>query len=597
MSLLNRTTQLRMRRIVRRKQRQVEAAAEAAEKQFDNNLIGRFDRLLQVKRFALGWVMLVVLLTFCVIVQTLALSAYYQTVRPVPGGIYNEGIVGTYSNANPLFATGSVDMAVSRLIFAGLFKYNDQNQLVGDLASSYSVDQTGKHYVVKLRPHLTWQDGKPLTAADVVFTYHLIENPDVGSSLLQSWQGITVTAPDPSTIDFDLPNAFSAFPYSLVSGIVPEHLLAGVPATQLRSDPFNTVKPVGAGAFAWQAIQSSTTTDPTKAVSLLALKPFDHYAGGAPKLDGFVVHAFGSQDEMIQAFQRRDINAMADLNSVPRQLAKQNDITSTSFPSTAAVMSFFKTSAGVLADAQVRQALVQGADTKALLSQLGYVTKPVREPFLMGQLGYDPKYAQAAYDPSAAKLLLDKAGWQVGSNGFRTKGGQQLSFRLYATDNSENRRAAGLLVKNWAALGANVVPIYQSLTDFQTTLEFHTYDALLYGISIGVDPDVFAYWDSSQADIRATSRLNFSEYKSATADAALEAGRTRLNPQLRTIKYKPFLQAWQTDAPAVGLYQPRFLYITRGTVYGLTDHTLNVDTDRYDSVADWQIHTAKVTTD
>jgi peptide/nickel transport system substrate-binding protein len=135
----------------------------------------------------------------------------------------------------------------------------------------------------------------------------------------------------------------------------------------------------------------------------------------------------------------------------------------------------------------------------------------------------------------------------------------------------------------------------QPLADFQTTLEFHTYDALLYGVSIGVDPDVYAYWDSSQADIRSTSRLNFSEYKSATADAALESGRTRLDPNLRTIKYKPFLQAWQTDAPALGLYQPRFLYITRGTVYNLTDHTLNTDADRYNSIAKWEIHTKKIT--
>src|SRR6185369_11368349 len=128
MGLVNRTTQLRMRRVFRRRQRQMEAAAEAAEKSLDTNLIGRFDRFLKVKRFASGWLLLVILVIFCTVVQTLALSAYYQTVKPTAGGIYNEGIVGTYSNANPLFATGSVDITVSRLIFAGLFKYNNQNQ-------------------------------------------------------------------------------------------------------------------------------------------------------------------------------------------------------------------------------------------------------------------------------------------------------------------------------------------------------------------------------------------------------------------------------------------------------------------------------------
>jgi peptide/nickel transport system substrate-binding protein len=595
MGLLNRTTQLRIRRVFRRRQRQVEAAATAAEKSLDSNLIGRFDHLMQVKRFTAGWLGLALLVVFATTVQTIGLSKYYQTVQPAPGGIYNEGIVGTYSNASPVFATGSVDIAMSRLIFAGLLKYDDKNSLTGDLATGYTVDATGKHYVVKLRPSLTWHDGKPLTASDVVFTYHLIQNPDVGSPLQASWQGIAVAAPDPLTVTFDLPNPFSPFPYSLTTGIVPEHLLATVPATQVRSNSFNTLHPVGAGPFAWQAIQTNNSTDPDKVVALLALQPFAHYAGGAPQLGGFVLHAFGSQDAMVNAFRKRTINAMTGLGSMPNTLTGASDVQEVDFPSTAAVMTFFRTSGGVLADAQIRQALVQGANTVDILRNLGYAARPVREPLLVGQLGYDPTYAQAKYSPAAVNAILDKDGWPRGTNGMRSKNGQPLTFNLYGEDTPENRQISTILVKDWKALGVQAVPVLQSLLDFQTTLQTHGYDALLYGISIGVDPDVYPYWDSTQADTGSGSQLNLSEYKSATADASLEAGRTRQDPALRTIKYRPFLQAWQTDAPALGLYQPRFLYITRGPVYGLDEHTLNTDADRYYSVADWQIHTAKVT--
>jgi len=573
----------------------MESAAEAAGKQFDSNLIGRMDRLVRVRRFTFGWLALVILLTLSTVIQTLALSGYYQTSQPAPGGIYNEGMVGTYTNANPIYATGSVDQAVSRLIFAGLFKYNDQNQLTGDLASGYTVDATGRHYVVKLRPGLTWQDGQPLTAQDVAFTYRLIQNPNVGSPLLQSWQNIAITAPNPLTIDFTLPNPFAAFPYNLLTGILPEHILKNVPATELRSSNFNTIEPVGAGPFAWQAIQASTGTDPSTALSLIALKPFAHYAGGAPKLGGFVLHVFGGEDAMVQAFQDRDINAMAGLDSVPAAVSRDTDANIVNFNSTAAMMTFFKTDDGVLADTDVRQALVQGANTTAISNQLGYVTLPVNEPLLIGQLGYNPQYKQAGYNPTAANALLSSDGWVLGSNGVRSKAGQQLAFSLYAQDTPENSQTVQMLVKDWAALGVQVTPVLQSLTDFQSTLAFHSYDALLYGISIGVDPDVFPYWDSSQADVRSTSQLNFSEYKSSVADASLEAGRTRLDPALRVIKYQPFLKAWQTDAPALGLYQPRILYISRGPVYGLTNHTLNTDSDRYNSVTNWEIRSVKVT--
>lgn len=595
MAIIKRTTQLRFRRSFRRRRRQLESVAGVAEKQIDANFIGRFDRLFKVRRFVSGWLALVTLVICCTVIQTTSLSAYYQSDQPTAGGIYNEGIVGTYTNANPIYATGPVNQAVSRLIFAGLLKYNDQNQLTGDLASNYSVDATGKHYVVKLKPGLTWQDGQPLTAEDVVFTYHLIQNPDAGSPLLASWQGITVTAPNASTIDFDLPNAFAAFPYSLVSGILPEHLLRNVPAAQLRASNFNTVKPVGAGPFAWQAIQTSPGLDPSKALSLIALQPFAGYAGGSPKLSGFVLHVFGSKTQLVQAFQHRDIMAMSGLEDVPGSVQNDSDAVIDSFSSTAAVMTFFKTSTGVLADTKVRQALVQGANTQAILNSLGYATLPVREPLLLGQLGYDPKYAQASYSPTAANQLLDSDGWVRGRDGLRSKSGQQLSFSLYAENTAENTHTVTALVRDWSVLGVRVTPVMQSATDFQSTLAFHTYDALLYGISIGVDPDVFPYWDSSQADVRSSSQLNFSEYKNTTADASLEAGRTRLDPALRVIKYQPFLQSWQTDAPALGLYQPRVLYITRGTVYGLNEHTLNTDADRYSSVANWEIRTAKVT--
>jgi hypothetical protein len=130
---------------------------------------------------------------------------------------------------------------------------------------------------------------------------------------------------------------------------------------------------------------------------------------------------------------------------------------------------------------------------------------------------------------------------------------------------------------------------------FQNTLSLHAYDALLYGASIGVDPDVFAYWDGSQADIRSASRLNFSEYNSPAANLSLEAGRTRLDTALRVIKYRSFLEAWQSDAPALGLYQPRYLYISHVQVYGLGTNEINTDADRFTNVQNWMVHVGWVT--
>jgi peptide/nickel transport system substrate-binding protein len=590
-----RLLRLRWRRRLRKGQRQVEDLGSQAEQQIDQHLLKRFERLMPVRRFVASWIGLVVLLIAAVIAQSLSLSGYYQTLRTVPGGIYNEGVLGRFTNANPLFATSDADSTVSRLIFAGLLKYDSNGKLVGDLARDYSVDAHGTVYTVHLKPHLHWQDGQPLTSADVLFTYQLIQNPDTLSPLQGSWQGISVSAPDDQTVIFTLPGILASFPYNMTNGIVPKHLLDKLAPADLRSADFNTVHPVGAGPFAWQAVEVINMSDPRTAQQQIALTPFDGYQGGKPKLLKFVVRVYASREQLIQAFADNQLTGVEGLNELPNSLRDSSRVRQHSLPLRAATMVFFKTTEGVLADTQVRQALVRGADVSHIIASLGYPVRTVREPILFGQVGYDPKLTQPGHDLKAARELLDKAGWAVGKHGLRSKAGQSLSFSLTAADTSEYRLVARQLKQQWSQLGVRMTPQFLPATDFQSALSFHSYDAVLNGISIGPDPDVFVYWDSSQADIRSANRLNFSEYKNTTADTALEAGRTRLDPQLRVIKYKPFLEAWQADSPALGLYQPRVLYLTNGPVSGLSEQPINTSTDRFANVHNWEIREAKVT--
>ncbi len=590
-----RLIRLRFRRRIRKGQRQVEGFGAQAEEHIERHLFGRFGRLRPVRRFLITWVSLLTLLIGGVIVQGLSLSGYYQTLRPVPGGIYDEGVLGRFTNANPLYATSDANATVSHLIFAGLFAYDGEGKLVGDLARSYSVDTRGTTYTVYLKPHLKWQDGRPLTSADVAFTYSLIQNPDAQSPLRSSWQGVTVTAPNPRTVVFKLPDQLASFPYDLTNGIVPKHLLARIQPAGMRSANFNTVDPVGAGPFSWQAVQVVGASDPATSVEQIALTPFAGYQGGDPKLQKFVVEVFASRTQLAQAFEDGQLTAVEGLRSVPAKVSKNKSVIQHSLLLRAANMVFFKTSSGVLADTQVRQALVQAANVPRIISHLGYLTRAVKEPLLIGQLGYDPSYAQAGFNLATAKKLLDADGWTAGKYGIRSKNGQQLSFTLSASDTPEYHMVTSELQQDWRALGAKVNIQLQDATDFQNTLSYHNYDAVLYGISIGVDPDVFVYWDSSQADIRSANRLNLSEWSNPTADNSLEAGRTRLDPLLRVVKYKPFLKAWQQDAPALGLYQPRLLYLTNGPVAGLNSHAINTVTGRFDNVQNWEIREVKVT--
>lgn len=588
-----RVSKMRDRRYWRQRHRQVDTISQNAGNHLEKNFLGRLHRLRAVWRFTTGWILLFVLISGCLIAQISALRSYYQSVQPVAGGLYSEGIAGPFTTANPLYAVSEVDSSVSRLIFAGLLSYNNHNQLIGDLADSWSVDSTGTIYTVHLRPHLTWQDGQPLTAADVVFTYQTIQEPDAQSPLFSSWQNVKVAEVNNQTVTFTLPNPLSSFPYSLTNGIVPKHILGSMNVVNLRSANFNTADPIGAGPFKWSSVGvSSGQSNPQVQISLV---PFRNYWAGEPKLNSFTVDTFSGNNALLAAYETGQLTAMVDQNNLPTSITNDSSNQVYNLPLTAGVYVFFKSSNPILADTTVRQALVAGANRAAIIKSLDYPAIPVDEPLLHNQLGYNSAYAQVTDQPSTAVALLNGDGWLLNDNGVRMKDGEPLAFTLTVPNDLSYLRVANLLSAQWKQLGIEVSIAPEQSLDFQSSLSSHTYDAVLYGISIGVDPDVFIYWDSAQADVSSTEPLNFSEFRSTVADEALEAGRTRLGNQLRSIKYQQFLQVWQEQAPALALYQPRLLYVSHVPIYGLQTTQINTDADRFDNVQNWMIRTGWVT--
>ena len=95
---------------------------QQADQQIERLLIRRFEKLISVRRFVVLWVGLFVAIFFITVMQLRSLSPYYQSLQPVPGGLYSEGLIGSFTNANPLYATSAADTAISHLIFSGLFR-------------------------------------------------------------------------------------------------------------------------------------------------------------------------------------------------------------------------------------------------------------------------------------------------------------------------------------------------------------------------------------------------------------------------------------------------------------------------------------------
>ncbi len=168
---------------------------------------------------------------------------------PAAPVVYREGVVGRPSSITPITARTRADRTLVGLIFSGLFKTGPGDTLVPDLAASWAEDKNGQVWTVGIRPDAVWQDGTPVTAADVVYTISTLKDPAASGGLAAAWADVTVEAVDTHTVRFTLGSPVGGFLAALREPLLPAHLLDGVIANaDLASSDF-ALHPVGTGPY------------------------------------------------------------------------------------------------------------------------------------------------------------------------------------------------------------------------------------------------------------------------------------------------------------------------------------------------------------
>ncbi len=200
------------------------------------------------RRVTFLWLTSVALVGLVSFLQLRSLRTFYMQLAGEPGGTYTEGITGSITTINPILADSGANSDASRLVFSGLTRYNHNAKLEGDVAKSWTVSADGRTYTFVLNPNVAWQDGQPLTSADMAFTVDRIQNPDTRSPMASAWQGVEVATPDAATVVITLPVRYDAFLNSTTVGILPQHILKDIPAADLRISDFNQA-PIGTGPF------------------------------------------------------------------------------------------------------------------------------------------------------------------------------------------------------------------------------------------------------------------------------------------------------------------------------------------------------------
>jgi len=565
-----------------RRMRKVEGATVKHARRF---VFRRLDNFREVRRHIALWVVAVGIVVGASGLQLLWYQQSYRTQAVANDGTYAEAVLGPIDTLNPIFASSSAEESAGNLLFSRLLSYDTTGHLNYDLASSMVISADQKTYTLQIRPDARFTDGIYVRAKDVVFTVNLLKNPATRSTI-SGWNDVSATVVDDRTVAFTLPAVYAAFPHALnFLPILPEHILRDVEPSAIRENDFST-SPVGSGPFILRFTQD---VDKTNGRKIIHLARNTGYYRGATKLDRFQLHVYPNGEAIAKAINTSEVNAATDMTVTDTAKIKADRYTVERKPINSGVYALFNTTSPVLQDKTIRQALQIGTNTQTIRDDIGKGTPELYLPFVTSQLDTTAPGAPV-YDPAAANRLLDAAGWALDGK-IRKKDGVPLKLAVVTTKNNDFEKTLESLATQWRALGITVTTTIADPTDtsqnfVQNILQPRSYDVLLYQLTIGGDPDVYAYWHSSQA----SQGFNFSNYSNAISDDALVSARSRIEPNLRAAKYATFAQQWLNDAPAIGLYQATTQYVYSKSVHVLpATEKLVSASDRYADVLYWSV--------
>ena len=521
----------------------------------------------------------------------------FTIVSPAYGGQYIEGVVKQPRFINPLLApkSSTTDKIITKLVFSGLFDYDENGLLRKDLVDNYEILDGGKKYLVHLKKDIKWHDGKNFSANDVIYTINVIKSPDytvagVSSDMRLAWTNIKVTKEDDYTLVFELDKPRSSFLHLLTIGILPEHIWSHVSPEQFNVDIHN-LKPVGIGPYVFVDVNF----DSNNFIKEYILRAYKGYHRGEPYITKFVFRTYPDRDSILEAYISGEILGITvDLKDKLKLLSgATSEKLFLDLPSYYAV--FFNRNKSVpLAYKEVREALNLATNKEEILeSVFGNLVKRVDNTLLLGMNGYDSKYSINEYNINKAKELLDKVGYKMEGN-VRKKDGNNLSFELVVRDKpGQLAEVAEKLKEQWSKIGVDVKIVKLEREDLVVNkIKPMSYDALLYSHPLRWDnPSMKKHWYSKSKEYPG---LNFSHINDDNLDKTIDALEIELDNSKRAEYYKKIQQKIKDDSSAEFLFAPGFFFVYSDSIHNIPVKRVNASYDRFVGVEKWYINEKRI---
>lgn len=510
------------------------------------------------------------------------------TLQPARGGEYTEGVVGQPTAINPmLIGSSSADKDLVEVLFADLLT----------LSKTVATSTSGKVWIVTLKEDMVWSDGKAITADDVVFTVHTIQNPDAGSPLRESWQGITVERVSQIEVRFTLKAAYSYFSDHLKNlRIAPAHVFESIPVSNIRLSNYN-LEPVGSGPYTFLSYEKERSGF----ISTYHLAANNDFPGPRALIENINIRFFPTYNDAIIAFNRKSIDGLGGFDPVSLPDLKINHrVYELAMPHYYAL--FLNGSENVvLKDKNVREALTLATDKEMIVREVFNNRARVIQGPLAPEI---PGYAASVYETShfssdEAIALLEKQQWKIGSDGIRTKTAgrtvQKLDFELTVPDITFLKETAELIKEQWQKIGVRVtVKTLSSDEVLEDAIKPRKYQILLFGNILRGNSDLFSFWHSSQ---RFQPGLNLALYQNTFVDQQIELARKTFDEAVKLTALAEIQQQLDVNKPAIFLFSPTYLYAAPTSLGGFSakgGELIASPEDRLIKVNEWFLERSRV---
>ena len=521
---------------------------------------------------------------------------YFDATKKVPasGGEYTEGIIGKPTYINPLLSkTNEVDGLISNLIFSSLLRYDKNSKLVNDLVENYEISDDKKSYTFNIKQNVKWHDEKPLTAEDIYFTVKLIQDAGFKSTLRGDWQDIKVETLDDYKIKFVLEEPYSPFLNKLTFGILPQHIFKDISLENFLINEFN-LKPIGSGPFQFADFK---TDDQNNIISYQLLSNKNYY-NPAPYLEKINFNFYGSEQDLVDAYNKKEINGFGLLSYNKIQDFSNDNDTSVEIIKIPRYFALFfnQTKSVPLAEKEIRKALSFATNRDEIIEKVFYnkAAESLNSPILKDFTEITPKEDIEKYNYSLEKAseLLEKAGWKKEESQWK-KDDETLEISLISTQWPALVETSELIKKQWEDFGVKVNLSNLEFSDIkQNFINTREYQVLLYGQEyFGNSPDLYHFWHSSEKSYPGNNVAVFGTDK---LDKLLEDTRKSLGTKEKNEKYNKIEEILAEEAPANYLYNVNYVYIMNKKIKGFETESIVNPIFKFNNINNWYINTKRV---